>query len=294
MQIDDSHLTELWGKVYVSGRLSPAEEASASALDRGLLYGDGLFETVRVYGGKPFMLEEHLRRMAEGASRIALVLPDKEEIKAAVGAVLQANSLTEAYLRITVTRGPTGKMWSDLSGCSPAVLVLAKPFNRPDFGEGLRLTVSRFRIDERGPLCGVKHTGILPKILARTEAVNSGADDAVLLDTRGFVGEGTSSNLFWAKGGRLYTPSLSCGILAGVTRQVVAEIASAEKIAVEEGEFRLDVVKEAEEVFLTSSTWEIAPVRELDGSVFRGSAGPVTTAIHRLYRKRITNWVKTA
>lgn len=287
MRTDDFGLTEIWGQVYVNGQLVAADEAAISAFDRGLLYGDGVYETVRVYDSKPFMLEAHLRRMVHGCSVIGLTPPNPKEIEEGVNQVLAANELKEAYLRITLTRGATGALWYDLEAAKPTVLIIAKPFARRDFGEGLRLLVSRSRADDRSPLSRVKQIGILPKILARAEALRLDADDGLLLDTRGYVAEATSSNAFWLREGTLFTPSLSCGILAGITRALVIEIAKNEGLTVMEGEFPLDELRRASEMFLTSSTWEIAPVHSLDGTAFGDThPGPVTRRIAELYRQR--------
>ncbi|HUV05859.1 MAG TPA: aminotransferase class IV [Armatimonadota bacterium] len=286
MSGDNTGLTEAWGQVYINGRLIPADEAAVSAFDRGFLYGDGVYETLRVYAGKPFMLDAHLRRMAHGCSVVGLAPPETKEIEEGVRLVLEANGLTDAYLRITVTRGATGRLWSDMALSKPTLLVIAKPLVPRDFGKGLRLVVSRYRTDERSPLSGVKQTGILPKILARAEAQRMGADDALFLDTRGFVAEATSSNVFWVRDGKLVTPSLACGILAGITRQVVMEIAHEQGVGVVEGEFALGELRTADEMFLTSSTWEIAPVRSLDDMEFPEAPGPVTKGLLELYRHR--------
>ena len=286
MSGDNIGLTEAWGQVYINGRLIPADEAAVSAFDRGLLYGDGVYETLRVYAGKPFMLDAHLRRMAHGCSVISLTPPETKQIEEGVRLVLESNGLTDAYLRITVTRGATGRLWYDMELSKPTLLVIARPFVPRDFGKGLRLVVSQHRTDERSSLSGVKQTGILPKILARAEAKSMGADDALLLDTRAFVAEATSSNAFWAREGKLFTPSLTCGILAGVTRQIVMEIAHEQGIGVVEGEFALGELRTAEEMFLTSSTWEIAPVRSLDDVEFPKAPGALTRRLLELYRHR--------
>jgi branched-chain amino acid aminotransferase len=277
-------LTEAWGEVYINGKVVHASEAVVSLFDRGFLYGDGIYETLRVYQGKPFMLDAHIERMAKGCSAISLAMPAQETIKQGVYSVLEANSLKDAYLRITVTRGPTGQMWYDIRAEQPTVVIFAKPYTAPDFGLGVRLIVSRFRTDERSPLSGVKQIGILPKIMARLEAVQAGADDALLLDSRGYVSEATSSNAFWVVNGRLFTPSLSCGILPGITRRVVIELAKESGLEICEGEFELDEVFKAQEAFLTSSTWEIVPVASVDGvTIGSGLPNPVTQYLQRLY-----------
>jgi branched-chain amino acid aminotransferase len=271
--------------MYINGRIMPAREAVISVLDRGLLYGDGIFETIRVYAGKPFMLDAHLARMAEGCSVIALPMPDVEGIKRGVVQVLKANGLFDAYLRITVTRGPTGGLWYDLDRSSPTVVIMTKPFAPRDFGEGLSLIVSSARSDEESPLSRIKHTGILWKMLARAEAKRAGADDALMLDTKGHVSEATSANVFWVRGGALYTPSLDCGILPGITRAVVIDIAREQGTAVREGKFPPDDLLAADEAFLTSSTWELAQIGSIAGKEFRTSR-PITKTLTEEYKLR--------
>lgn len=279
-----------WGSVYVDGRLMPASEGMVSACNRGLLYGDGIFETVRVYNGMPFMLDAHIDRMAGGCSVIRMTPPEADEIRGAARQVLDANGLTgDAYLRITVTRGATGLMWYDLVHDKPTLILLAKPFSPPDFGDGLRITVSpSFRSDERSPLSRIKHTGILWKILPRNEAKSRGFDDSLLLNTAGNVSEGTSANIFWAKDDMLCTPSLECGILPGVTRAAIADIARKHGITVSEGAFPLENLLAADEAFLTSSTAELSPIRSIEDKVFAtGAPGPTTIRLSDLYREHV-------
>lgn len=278
-----------WGMVCVNGRLMEASEASVSALDRGLLYGDGIFETVRVYGGKPFMLDAHLARMAEGCAVLHLPSPDVVAIRKWAERVLQANRLDgDAYLRITMTRGATGRLWYDLGSGSPTVIVIARPYTPPKYDDGIRIMVSSFRSDESSPLSRTKHTGILWKILARAEAKRSGYDDALLLNTKGHISEGTSANVFWVRDGRLFTPSLDSGILAGITRGLVIKIVAERGICVEEGFFGLDDLLSAEEAFLTSSTSEIVFIRSAGGKEFGTSPGGLTRKIAEWYRELTT------
>lgn len=282
------YLTEDWGQVCVNGELIPAGDATVSPMDRGLLYGDGIFETIRVYAGKPFMLDAHLARMQEGCAAIVLEPPDMGKVKLWVEETLKANGLSDAYLRITITRGPTGGVWYDLERSCPTVVIMAKPYAQPDFGEGLSLTISSFRSDEQSPLTRIKHTGLLWKILARTEAKRAGVDDALLLNTSGRIAEATAANIFWVREGTLYTPSLDCGILAGVTRMVVIGIAKDQDIAVVEGEFPLDDLLRAEEAFLTSSTCEIAPIRSVADKTFTGTIpGQMTRRLMSLYKQSV-------
>ena len=282
-----SDLIDSWGRISVNGKLVAAAEATVSPLDRGLLYGDGIFETIRVYAGKPFMLDAHLNRMANGCFVISLPMPDHEQIRRWVREALDANSLSDAYLRITVTRGPTGGVWYDFDQACPTVVILCKPYAQPDYGNGLILRLSTFRSDEQSPLTGIKHTGLLWKIMARREARQAGVNDAIMLNTKSHVAEATSANAFWARDGVLYTPSLDCGILAGVTRGIVLEIAREQGIEAVEGHFAFEELLAAEEAFLTSSTWELAPIRSIDDMTFAEAPGEVTRLLTELYRDRV-------
>lgn len=281
-------LLKEWGKVCINGKLVAAEEATVSAIDRGFLYGDGIFETIRVYKGVPFMLDAHLARMAEGCSVISMPPPNMEQVKLWVEETLSANCLSDAYLRITATRGATGLLWYDLDTSSVTVVIMAKPMVQERFSEGLRLMVSSFRSDELSPLSRIKHTGILWKIMARAEARRAGVDDALLLNTKGHVSEATAANIFWVCDGKLFTPALDCGILAGITRAIVIEIANAVGIETQEGYFTLDDVFNAEEVFLTSSTRELVPVRSLGDKQFGDMGyGRMTKLLLSLYQERL-------
>lgn len=275
-----------WGQVSVNGNLIPAAEATVSPLDRALLYGDGIFETIRVYAGEPYLLDVHLKRMAHGCSVIMLPAPDRE-IKRWVREALDANDLSDAYLRIAITRGPTGGLWHDLENSCPTVLILCKPYHPPDFGEGLTLRLSTFRSDEQSPLTRIKHTGLLWKIMARREATQAGVNDAIMLNTKGYVAEATSANAFWIRDGVLYTPSLDSGILAGITRGVVLEIAREQGIEAIEGHFAFEELLAAEEAFLTSSTWELAPVRSVEDMTFADAPGKLTRRLAEEYRERV-------
>lgn len=276
-----------WGQVYVDGKLVRAEEAAASAFDRGIMYGDGIYETVRVYKGKPFMLEAHIKRMEHGCSVIEMAPPSAADVRRGVSQVLEANNLKEAYVRITATRGPTGKLWFDPESDAPTLLIFARPMVLESFVEGLNLIISKFRTDEESPLCGIKMSGILPKIMARTQALRAGAHDALLLNTKEVVSEATAANAFWVKDGMLFTPCMTCGLLDGITRSVIMELAVPNDIPAVVGQFTLEDVLSADEMFLTSSTWEVAPVVSLEGKSFGKVPGPVTARIHKLYRSRV-------
>ena len=283
-----AELDSIWGTVWVGGGLVEAGKAAVSVLDRGLLYGDGLYETVRVYSGVPFLLDEHIRRLRDGAAVLRMPDPPAEFISSAVDSVIRANSLQEAYLRLTLTRGIRPDDWSRLEPCSPLLIVMARPLPPRDWGDGFALALSPFRVDPASPLRGVKHTGIVPKILARRIAAGQGCEDALLLTPDGAVGEASAASIFWVRDGTLFTPSLECGILDGITRMLVLRVAGRVGIPAEEGVYPLGHLLEAGEAFITSSTWELVPVKRVGEHGFAAPRpGPVTARLMELYREEV-------
>jgi len=274
--------------VFLNGRLVESGEAAVPALDRGLLYGYGLFETMRSYGGRVFRLDAHYRRLCEGAA--VLDLPPAlslDELRVAVTALLERNGLADAHLRLTVTAGPT----PDDGGISPSVLLVARPLSGypPDlYQRGMAAGTSTSRRNEASPLSRVKSLNYLDNLLAREEARRRGADEAILLNTRGFVAEGSASNVFLAQGERLLTPGIDSGALPGITRATVIELAQEAGIACLEGEVEAAMLDDAREAFLTGSVMGVMPLTRLDGrAVGGGGPGPTTRAISRLYDQAV-------
>ncbi|BCW97609.1 MAG: branched chain amino acid aminotransferase [Armatimonadota bacterium] len=289
----DTVLDKIWGSIWLDGTLVPAGEAAVSAFDRGLLYGDGLYETIRVYSGVAFLLSEHVRRLRQGAQVLRMPVPDEDIIRRAVDSVIRANGLREAYLRLTLTRGVDPDDWTKLEPCQPRLIVMARPLPSRDYGDGFALAVSPFRIDPASPLRGVKHTGIMPKIMARRLAAEEGCQDALLLTADGFVGEASAASVFWVHGGSLFTPSLDCGILDGLTRMLVLQVASLGGIPAEEGRFSLEHLLHADEVFLTSSTWELVPVKRVGLRDFAAPRpGPLTRRLMELYGEEVRRLIE--
>lgn len=274
--------------IFLNGELVRSPAARVSALDRGLLYGYGLFETMRSYGGQVFRLEEHYRRLCEGASRLAIDVPlSLPRLGEAVEAVLKRNHLTDAYLRLTLTAGPL----PDAAGAAAdtAVVLFAKPLaDYPPalYRRGMAVLISSFRRNETSPLCRVKTLNYLDNLLAREDARRRGADEAILLNTRGLVAEGSASNLFLVQEGRLLTPAVESGALPGITRQAVLDLAAAAGLEAMQSEVELSAFRDASEVFLTGSVLEVMPLTSLDGRpVGSGRPGPVTQRLRRLYRE---------
>ena len=274
--------------VFVNGELVEEAAARVPALDRGLLYGYGLFETMRSYGGHLFRLQEHYRRLCEGAALLGLETPlSLPALREAIRAVLERNGLTDASLRLTVTAGP-----SDATEPSKAQVVLFArgPTDYPEalYERGMAAVISPIRRNETSPLSRVKSLNYLDNLLAREEARRQGADEAVLLNSQGFVAEGSASNVFLVKGNELLTPSVQSGALPGITRQVVLELAPAAGLGSKEAEIEPEALSEAGEAFLTSSLKEVMPLTMLDGRPLgSGRPGPVSKRLRRLYRELV-------
>ena len=250
-----------------------------------MLYGYGLFETMRSYGGRVFRLEEHYGRLCDGAARLAMDVPlTLPDVRDAVDAVLERNELQDAYLRLTVTAGPLPGGRGDA-----AVILFAKPLaDYPPalYERGMAAVVSEVRRNETSPLSGVKSLNCLDNLLAREEARRRGADEAVLMNTRGFVAEGSASNVFLVREDTLVTPGLDSGALAGITRQAVLELAADAGLEAVESQVEPSAFGDASEAFLTNSVMEVMPLTRLDGRpVGSGRPGPATERLRRLYQE---------
>jgi branched-chain amino acid aminotransferase len=255
---------------YVDGVWTPADEARISVLDHGLLYGDGVFEGVRIYGGRPFLLDEHLDRLEASARAIALELP---AARAAIGALCheaaQRAGLVEGYLRLVVTRG-IGALGVSPHTCARAsLIVIAAPLSLypPErYREGVRLITSSLRRSAHDALPPqIKSLNYLTNVLASIEARRQGADEAVLLNAQGLIAECTADNLFLVSRGRVLTPAVASGALAGITRSLVLRLLGEQGIESAEAPLTPADAWTADELFLTGTGAEIVPVREIDG-----------------------------
>lgn len=277
------------GLVYLNGEFMPEDQASVSVFDHGFLYGDGVFETMRAYGGKVFMLNEHLDRLFRSAGIISLAVPaSKGELGEAVRQTVKKNNLSGAYIRLSVSRGP-GPIGLDPRNCPrPTVICMARelPGNLDELRrQGVRAVIVRTRrIPPEALDPAAKTFNFLNCIVAKVEANKAGAMEGIMLNTRGEVAEGTVSNVFMVRKGALVTPSPEAGILRGITRNVVLFLAAGMGIEIKEGTFGPEQLFAAEEVFLTNSSWEIMPVVELDGKLVGGGVpGPAAHMLSREY-----------
>jgi branched-chain amino acid aminotransferase len=280
-------VTDPW--ICWNGRIVRASEVTISPLDHGVLYGDGLFETMRAYDGRVFRLDAHLERLAASAPVLHLELPwTAAELGTAVEQALSANTLTDAYLRLTVLRG-VGPPGPDPRLCrEPQYFVVArplKPYPERCYAEGAVAVVATTRQNEGSPLSRVKSLSYLNHVLARVEAREAGADEALLLNGRGELAEGASSNLFALCGGTLVTPPVESGCLPGIARAVVLEIAPRLGLAVALRPLALSELLDADEAFLTNSLMEVMPLaRAGDRPIGSGRPGPVTARLAAAYR----------
>jgi branched-subunit amino acid aminotransferase/4-amino-4-deoxychorismate lyase len=265
----------------VNGRLSPPDEPAISPLDGGFMYGEGLFETMRAYGGRVFRLAEHLERLVIAAAELSFTPPTGQELSGAVEEAVAMGGLPEASVRLTVTPGVAGSP-------KPTIVVIVRPLALPpaDLYESGCIAVSVAAAQAPGSaLRRIKSLNYLDKLLAQRAASQRGAHEAVLVDPDGSVVEGAMRNVFAVFGDELVTPPLSRGLLVGITRRTVLEMAEARGIFRRERDIPLSEVYTADECFLTSSVAEILPVRTMDGKAMRaGAPGPVTSALTEAYR----------
>jgi branched-chain amino acid aminotransferase len=280
--------------VYVDSDLVQRHEAVVSVFDHGFLYGDGVYETMRAYEGVLFMLDDHLSRLFRSASMIRLSVPkDRDHIKTALYETLAANSLRNAFVRLTVSRGhgPIG-LDPDLCG-KPTFLIIAeqmRDYPGSYYQHGIKTIIAETRRNSREAIDPrIKSLNFLNNILAKIEAKERDADESLMLNTRGHLSEGTISNLFFYKDGVLCTPSLECGILDGITRGVVLQLALKNGLIVREGEFTKGDISRANEVFITNSTMEVMPVSQVDGVLF--PVGEVNRLLHRAYQEEVRAYV---
>lgn len=279
---------------WIDGSILPASEARVSVFDHGLLYGDGVFEGLRFYHGRTFMLPAHLERLQQSADAIGLDLPyDSQQLTAAIEALIAAYAGNAGYLRLVVTRGP-GSLGIDPRSCSrPVVFIIAdalRVVSVSDVTQGVSLHISSLR---RTPVeClnpEIKSLNYLNNILARIEANRVGADEALMLNLEGNVSEGSVDNIFVVSNGILRTPRLGDGLLAGITRAVILDVAREAGIQCEEVSLKPQDLYAADECFLTGTGAELIPVRQIDGHYYSAQHEPLTPTIERAFHDRIAS-----
>jgi len=277
-------------KVYLNGKFVHHSKASVSVFDHGLLYGDGVFEGIRSYGGRVFKLEAHIDRLFESARTIMLRIPmSRAELIEVVKSCLRVNRLRDAYIRLVVTRG-VGDLGLDPRRCArQTVFVIADKiqlYPRSLYERGLDIvTVATQRNVPEALNPQIKSLNYLNNILAKIEAINAGYEEALMLSPSGYVTECTGENLFLVKDGALVTPPPYIGVLRGITRQTVMDLGRRMGLDVREDLLTRHDCFNAEEVFLTGTAAEIVPVVTIDGRVIgRGRPGPVTRRLQEEFR----------
>jgi branched-chain amino acid aminotransferase group I len=278
--------------IYLNDRLTPRSQAKISPFDHGFLYGYGLFETMRAYQGHIFRLDRHLTRLHRSAQSLGLANRLAAfSLEAACTKTLESNKLKDARLRLTVSAGE-GDMTPDPSTySSPTVLVTAQNLVLPPqekYESGFKAVLSSLRRNSQSPLSRLKSACYMESILARMAAKAAGCDEAILLNERGYLAEGSTSNIFLVSNGKLITPSLESGILPGITREAVLEIAWASNIKTQERQVELKELVEAEETFATNSIMELMPLTWFEGKpIGSGKPGKLTQRIQAAYKKLV-------
>ncbi|MCX6012775.1 MAG: aminotransferase class IV [Chloroflexi bacterium] len=281
--------------VFLNGEMIPEAEAKVSPLDYGYLYGYGLFETMRAYQGKIFRLQKHLKRLYNDAQLIGIEL-STYNLETAISDVIEANKLTDARVRLTITKGK-GEITPDPASCkTPTVFIIAQqytPLPERVYFEGCIVILSRYKRSSISALSGIKSANYLINILAKTEAKASGAYEALLLNEKGFISEASMSNIFIVHKNNLLTPPVESGILPGITRAAVLEIAVNLGIKAYERDISLKLLEEAEEIFLTNSILEILPVHRIDSkTVVSVKKAMITNRIREAYKQLVSMELK--
>ncbi len=270
-------------KIWLNGRLLPVAEAAISPFDHGITVGNGVFETLIGYGGVPFAFNRHHQRLVRSGEAMGLEVRPREELREATLAVLGANQLTEqlSRIRITLTGGPA-PLGCERGDAPETTLIAATP--APVMEEIADVVVVPFTRNESGALVGVKSTSYGENVLALTYATQRGAGEAVFANTRAELCEGTGSNIFLVSQGKLLTPPLEVGCLAGVTRALVLELCEKEGVEVTEKSVPITTLHGATEAFLTSTTREVQPIRKVDGRELPQVPGEVTARLRAAFR----------
>jgi branched-chain amino acid aminotransferase len=276
-------------KVFIAGKLYDKEDAKVSVYDHGLLYGDGVFEGIRSYAGNVFRLEQHVDRLYDSAKSIHLVIPmTKAEMAQAVKDTLAANKLVDAYIRLVVTRGAGSLGLDPRKTANPQVIIITDSISLyPEelYEQGLKIiTAGTMRNHPSALNPRIKSLNYLNSILAKIEATNSGCLEALMLNHKGEVSECTGDNIFVVRKGELHTPSIDAGILEGITRDAVIEIAKTLGIKVVERTMDRHDVYTADEVFLTGTAAEVIPVVDCDARLIGdGKPGPITQRLRKAF-----------
>jgi aminodeoxychorismate lyase len=276
--------------VFLNGQFVPEARAVVRVNDRGFMYGDGLFETMRVCDGRPFRLAQHLERLTRGADFLKIKCPfTPKELEGFAGQLIGQNQMTDAVLRLTLTRGPGERGYTPQSDSRPTVVMTLHAAPPMDVKNPVRwrLIASSYRIPAGDPLSSFKTLNKLAHVMARLEAVEKGADEALLVNTNGEVAETASGNLFWIHHEKICTVPAGCGALPGITRAVVLEICRTLGLPTNKRVIKPGALRNSEGIFITQSALGIVPVATLDGEPVAPSPllDPVLRAYHEMLAK---------
>ncbi len=279
--------------IYLNGQFVDEKHATVSVFDRGFLYGDGVFETMRAYQGRIAWLEQHLDRLFQSAEMIYLhIRHSKQDFTAVLQELIDRNTLDNALIRMTITRGVGPPGLNAGPDIHPTTVITARPYHPyppSHYSDGVSLvvvTIKRNPIESTPP--SIKSLNFLNNILAKTEATRKGAFDAIMLNQHNQLTEATASNLFLVKNGELFTPALACGILEGITRDAVLSLAQANKVSCRQQLLTVDALYSADECFLTNTSMELMPVTQIDNRVIgSGRPGPITIHLHEAFRQHV-------
>ena len=270
--------------IFLNGEFVLEEHAVVSIFDRGFLYGDGLFETIRVLNGKPFRWAAHLARLQRGAEFLKIKLPlPPDALRDFAGEIMAKNQIPEGLLRLTLSRGVGARGYSPKGATRPTLAMTLHPAPKEDAQNPPRwkLVTASLRLPARDPLAAFKTANKLAQVLARAEADAEGADEALLLNTDDFVAETTGANVFWMERDTVCTPPLDAVILPGVTRAAVLEICRQLNLPVTEASVPAERLRLADGIFLALSSWGVVEVAALDGRNF--SPSPLAAKIRAAY-----------
>lgn len=281
--------------IFINGSIVSEGDAKVSVLDRGFMYGDGIFETLRAYSGAIFRCDSHIDRLFGSAEAIYLKIPfTRDYLEEALYKCLKANYLQDAYLRLSITRGKAKTGLDIEEGAKPTFVIVSRAFNgypKDLYRKGIPAAVVRTRRIPPSALSPeIKSLNFLNNILARAEAAHLGALEGIMLSTEGYVAEGTVSNVFIVKDGVIKTPPLNVGVLNGVTRSTVIELARKNGLPLIEQPFYPEELYQADECFITSTLYEVMPVTSLNNKPLgNGKPGEMTIRLLNLFRDLTSN-----
>ncbi|MBI5099958.1 MAG: branched-chain-amino-acid transaminase [Nitrospirae bacterium] len=282
--------------IYLNEEIVPESKALISVFDHGFLYGDGIYETLRAYKGIVFKVDEHIERLFRSAHMINLdIQKTPETIRKAVYETIIANNHNEAVIRITISRG-AGPVGLDPGLCpTPTFVIISNEFKeypKQYYNKGVKIAIVNTRRNFKGALNPqIKSLNFLNNILAKIEAKNRNAYEAIMLNYRGYIAEGTITNLFFVKDQTLCTPCIDVGILDGITRRIIIDAAKQMGIEVREGRFRREEIYRAKEAFISNTTMEVLPVAEVDDVKIGSEPGPVTRMLHKAYKIKVAEYI---